>query len=258
MEVVFIVILVIAAIFVARSLKVVPQQHAWVVERLGKYHATLTPGLNYPGALHRPRGLPAFAEGDPARRAEPGLHHQRQHPAHGRRHPVLPGHRPDARQLRLVELHRRHHAAGADHAAQRDRQDGARQDLRGAHGDQHRGGQRARRSGAELGREGAALRDQGPDAAGGDPACDAGADHRRAREARADRRLAKAGARSRSTSPPASARPSSPAPKARSRPRSTTPRARPRPSSPWPKPTPRRSARWRRRSANPAASRRCS
>jgi regulator of protease activity HflC (stomatin/prohibitin superfamily) len=29
-----------------RSLKVVPQQHAWVVERLGKYHATLTPGLN--------------------------------------------------------------------------------------------------------------------------------------------------------------------------------------------------------------------
>ncbi len=46
MEVVFIVILVIAAIFVARSLKVVPQQHAWVVERLGKYHATLTPGLN--------------------------------------------------------------------------------------------------------------------------------------------------------------------------------------------------------------------
>jgi len=46
MEVVFIVILVIAAIFVARSLKVVPQQHAWVVERLGKYHGTLTPGLN--------------------------------------------------------------------------------------------------------------------------------------------------------------------------------------------------------------------
>ena len=46
MEAVFIVILVIAAIFVARSLKVVPQQHAWVVERLGKYHGTLTPGLN--------------------------------------------------------------------------------------------------------------------------------------------------------------------------------------------------------------------
>jgi regulator of protease activity HflC (stomatin/prohibitin superfamily) len=46
MEIIFILILVIAAIFVVRSLKVVPQQHAWVVERLGKYHDTLTPGLN--------------------------------------------------------------------------------------------------------------------------------------------------------------------------------------------------------------------
>ena len=41
------VILVIAVIFMAQSIKVVPQQHAWVVERLGKYHATLTPGLNF-------------------------------------------------------------------------------------------------------------------------------------------------------------------------------------------------------------------
>jgi regulator of protease activity HflC (stomatin/prohibitin superfamily) len=40
------ILLVIAIIFVARSIKVVPQQNAWVVERLGKYHATLTPGLN--------------------------------------------------------------------------------------------------------------------------------------------------------------------------------------------------------------------
>ena len=45
MEVVLI-ILVIAVVFVARSIKVVPQQHAWVVERLGKYESTLTPGLN--------------------------------------------------------------------------------------------------------------------------------------------------------------------------------------------------------------------
>ena len=39
-------LIVVAAIFVIRSLKVVPQQHAWVVERLGKYHSTLTPGLS--------------------------------------------------------------------------------------------------------------------------------------------------------------------------------------------------------------------
>ena len=41
-----IVIFVIAAIFISRAIKVVPQQHAWVVERLGKYLGTLTPGLN--------------------------------------------------------------------------------------------------------------------------------------------------------------------------------------------------------------------
>ena len=46
-EIVFIVILIIAVMFVARSVKVVPQQSAWVVERLGKFHATLSPGLNF-------------------------------------------------------------------------------------------------------------------------------------------------------------------------------------------------------------------
>ena len=39
-------LIVVAAIFIIRSLKVVPQQNAWVVERLGKYHSTLTPGLS--------------------------------------------------------------------------------------------------------------------------------------------------------------------------------------------------------------------
>jgi regulator of protease activity HflC (stomatin/prohibitin superfamily) len=42
-----IVILVIAFIFISRSIKVVPQQNSWVVERLGKFHAALTPGLNF-------------------------------------------------------------------------------------------------------------------------------------------------------------------------------------------------------------------
>jgi regulator of protease activity HflC (stomatin/prohibitin superfamily) len=41
-----ILLLVIAVIFVTQSIKVVPQQNAWVVERLGKYQSTLTPGLN--------------------------------------------------------------------------------------------------------------------------------------------------------------------------------------------------------------------
>jgi len=42
-----ILLLIIAALFISRSVKVVPQQNAWVVERLGKYHAALTPGLNF-------------------------------------------------------------------------------------------------------------------------------------------------------------------------------------------------------------------
>ncbi|MGE0329424.1 MAG: SPFH domain-containing protein [Ramlibacter sp.] len=42
-----IILFVIAVIFITRSIKVVPQQNAWVVERLGKYHASLTPGLNF-------------------------------------------------------------------------------------------------------------------------------------------------------------------------------------------------------------------
>jgi len=46
MELVALLLLGIAVLFVVRSIKVVPQQHAWVVERLGKYHGTLAPGLN--------------------------------------------------------------------------------------------------------------------------------------------------------------------------------------------------------------------
>jgi len=46
MEIAF-VLFVIAAIFIIRSVKVVPQQTAWVVERLGKYQSTLAPGLNF-------------------------------------------------------------------------------------------------------------------------------------------------------------------------------------------------------------------
>ncbi|MGK2899290.1 MAG: SPFH domain-containing protein [Burkholderiaceae bacterium] len=41
------IIAVIAALFVIRTIKIVPQQHAWVVERLGKYDRTLTPGLKF-------------------------------------------------------------------------------------------------------------------------------------------------------------------------------------------------------------------
>jgi regulator of protease activity HflC (stomatin/prohibitin superfamily) len=50
MEVTFgsvsLILLALALVFVFKTINVVPQQHAWVVERLGKYHSTLGPGLN--------------------------------------------------------------------------------------------------------------------------------------------------------------------------------------------------------------------
>jgi regulator of protease activity HflC (stomatin/prohibitin superfamily) len=42
-----IVVAVIAAIFVFQTFKIVPQQNAWVVERLGKFDRTLTPGVKF-------------------------------------------------------------------------------------------------------------------------------------------------------------------------------------------------------------------
>lgn len=39
-------LLIVAVIFIVTALKVVPQQNSWVVERLGRFHAALLPGLN--------------------------------------------------------------------------------------------------------------------------------------------------------------------------------------------------------------------
>ena len=38
---------VVALIVIVRAIRVVPQQHAWVVERLGRFYAVLEPGLNF-------------------------------------------------------------------------------------------------------------------------------------------------------------------------------------------------------------------
>jgi regulator of protease activity HflC (stomatin/prohibitin superfamily) len=40
------VLAAIALILIVQTFKIVPQQHAWVVERLGRYDRTLTPGLS--------------------------------------------------------------------------------------------------------------------------------------------------------------------------------------------------------------------
>jgi len=41
-----VVLFVVALIFVLKAIRVVPQQHAYILERLGRYHATLNPGPN--------------------------------------------------------------------------------------------------------------------------------------------------------------------------------------------------------------------
>ena len=46
MTIVGVVLLVIVIAMAAQTIKIVPQQHAWVLERFGRYHATLVPGLN--------------------------------------------------------------------------------------------------------------------------------------------------------------------------------------------------------------------
>ncbi|MFP8834031.1 SPFH domain-containing protein [Hydrogenophaga sp. XSHU_21] len=42
-----VLLLILAGVFIYRAIKIVPQQTAWVVERLGKYHTSLAPGLNF-------------------------------------------------------------------------------------------------------------------------------------------------------------------------------------------------------------------
>jgi regulator of protease activity HflC (stomatin/prohibitin superfamily) len=46
MTIVAAVLLIVVIVIAAQTVKIVPQQHAWVVERFGRYHATLAPGLN--------------------------------------------------------------------------------------------------------------------------------------------------------------------------------------------------------------------
>ncbi|WP_133648505.1 SPFH domain-containing protein [Paraburkholderia flava] len=46
LTIVGVILLIIVVVIIVKTIKIVPQQHAWVLERLGRYHATLTPGLN--------------------------------------------------------------------------------------------------------------------------------------------------------------------------------------------------------------------
>ena len=56
-------IVVLVIIVIARTATVVPQQSAYVVERLGKFSRTLLGRLPHPGAVRRAHRLQALAEG---------------------------------------------------------------------------------------------------------------------------------------------------------------------------------------------------
>ena len=186
-SIIAIVVLVVAITFVIKAIKVVPQQSAWVVERLGKFHATLQPGLNivvpfidrvaYKHSLKEvPLDTPSqvcITKDNTQLQVDGVLYFQVTDPqraSYGASNYILA----------ITQL-------VTDHAAFGDRQAGARPHLRGTrvHQPQRRLGDR--RSGDELGRQGPALRDQGHHAAQCDPALDAAADHCGAREARTDR-----------------------------------------------------------------------
>lgn len=73
----FIILLAAVAVFGFKSFVVIPQQEVHVVERLGRFHRALTSRFEYFDSLYRPRRLPPFAERNPFRRTQPGLHHAR-------------------------------------------------------------------------------------------------------------------------------------------------------------------------------------
>jgi len=119
------ILFIVALVFVFKTVNVVPQQHAWVVERLGRYHATLGPGLNIVVPFYDRVAYKHILKEIPLD-VPPQVCITRQHAIASRWHPVFPDHRSDARLVWIVELHFRHHAAGADHAALRHRPHGAR------------------------------------------------------------------------------------------------------------------------------------
>ena len=59
--IVLVVIVALAILIVIKAIAIVPQQHAWVVERLGKFDRVLSPAPPS-SSLHRARGLQALAQ----------------------------------------------------------------------------------------------------------------------------------------------------------------------------------------------------
>ncbi len=46
LAVIILVIVIFVIVVLAKSIRIIPQAYSGIVERLGRYHKTLTPGLN--------------------------------------------------------------------------------------------------------------------------------------------------------------------------------------------------------------------
>ena len=244
-------------IVVAKTAVVVPQQSAFVVERLGKYSGTLGAGFHilvpFLDVVRYKHSLKEQAIDIPPQicitrdnvqvSVDGVLYHKSVEPRAG--------------FLRHRRLQFRHHPAGANHAAQRARQDRARSHLRGAHQHQHPGGQRIGQGVGTLGHQSDALRDQEYHAAAGYSRRHGKTDARRARKTRADPDFGRPDETPRSTARKArSSRRSKPR-RERSSSKSTKPKERPRRSSRSPMRPPTASEKSPKPSSSPAVSRRC-
>ena len=201
--IVFGILAILVLIIIAKTAVVVPQQSAFVVERLGKFSGTLDAGfhvlvpfvdvIRYRHSLKEQSiDIPAQVciTRDNVQVGVDGILYLK----------VL---NPERASYGIGDYLFAIIAAGPDDAAQRDRQDRSRPDLRGAHQHQHVRGHRAGQGVRIVGREGAALRDQEHHAAGRHPGRDGKADARRTGEARGDPHVGRACATPPSTRPKA-------------------------------------------------------
>ena len=135
---VIILLAIIALIILAKTAIVVPQQSAFVVERLGRYRGPSAPGFT---SWYRSWTSSATATRSRNRRSTSRRRSvSRATTCRSRRRRALSeGAQPRARLVRHLRLPVRDLPAGPDDAAQRGRQDRPRSDVRGAHQHQHRG-----------------------------------------------------------------------------------------------------------------------
>ena len=190
-----IVLLVVAGLVLltlARTVRIIPQARAGVVERLGRYSRTLTPGLTLvvpfidrdSGHDRSPRAGRVLRSATGDHRGQPRRQHRHGH--------LLPGHRSEGRHVRDRELHPGNRAADRDDAAKRDRRHGAREDADLARRHQRAAARRARRGDRQVGHPSEPRRVEGDRPAGDDQRHDGEADARRARQARGDPRTPRA------------------------------------------------------------------